>query len=227
MAPIKHFLTGRTFGRLHVGNMVTEKKWGNICWKCLCDCGATIIAPTTALIHDGKKSCGCMNERSNQLFKTGFAGRNENDYDKKSTYAAWCAMKTRCYNSKILGFKNHGGRGITVCERWMGEHGFENFLKDMGKKPGFEYSLDRIDNDGNYEFTNCRWATRKQQNNNSRRNRNLTFDGKTMTITCWFLELKISRQTVYSRLSRGWTIKESLFGKTAQNEELSAPESSG
>jgi hypothetical protein len=90
-----------------------------------------------------------------------------------SEYLVWCHIHTRCNNPKNKDWANYGGRGITVCERW---DDFENFLADMGLKPSPKHQIDRIDNDGNYEPSNCRWATKVQQANNTRRNRSLTID---------------------------------------------------
>jgi hypothetical protein len=101
---------------------------------------------------------------------------------------AWRGMLARCRNPRHPSYKNYGGRGITACERW---NSFENFLDDMGKRPSPKHSLDRIDNNGNYEPGNCRWATRREQANNTRMNRFVTFDGRTMTLAQWARETGI------------------------------------
>jgi hypothetical protein len=126
---------------------------------------------------------------------------------KSRTYQAWLSMKRRCYNARCPNYARWGGRGITVCDRWR--QSFTNFLADMGRCPD-GYSLDRIDNDGNYEPSNCRWATREQQMRNNRRNRLLTHDGRTQCLAAWSKEVGIRFLTLYYRLKRGWSVAETL-----------------
>jgi len=114
-------------------------------------------------------------------------------------------MHSRCYGTGNARYASHGGRGIRVCDRWRLENGFENFLADMGERPSRSHSLDRINNDGDYEPGNCRWATPKEQSNNTRRNRRITCNGVTMTIGDWGKVTGINRQTIAARIDvRGW-----------------------
>lgn len=126
---------------------------------------------------------------------------------KSKTYRTWQYMKKRCFNKNDTNYKNYGGRGITVCVRWMM---FENFLEDMGEMP-IGHSLDRFpNNDGNYEPSNCRWATKKQQSQNTRRTRLVTFDGVTMCIKEWATTIGISPKTLTSRINAGWKMSRAL-----------------
>lgn len=126
--------------------------------------------------------------------------------DRSPTYKIWVSMRERCRNPKLKGFKNYGGRGITVCERWKS---FANFLADMGEKPA-GLSLDRINNNGNYEPGNCRWADRETQSRNRRNNRRLTFDGREMTFGEWEKEKGLTHGTINDRLSRNWTVEQAI-----------------
>jgi len=121
-----------------------------------CDCGNEKEILLADVRGGNSKSCGCV-ERN---FKHGLR--------KHYLYDTWNGMKQRCLNTNHKGYDDYGGRGIKVCDRWL--NSFPNFLEDMGEKPGPEYSIDRIDNDGNYEPDNCRWATPSQQVLNQRRN---------------------------------------------------------
>lgn len=114
------------------------------------------------------------------------------------TYESWLRMKTRCGNPNSHNYHNYGGRGIRFCERWLT---FENFLADMGERPEGKY-LDRIDNDGDYCVENCRWATTREQSNNRRTNRLVTFQDRTQTITQWERELGVSRQLIAKYIDR-------------------------
>lgn len=119
--------------------------------------------------------------------------------DKKILIRAYWGMRQRCYNPKAKHYHRYGGRGISVCERWMSS--FTNFKEDMGNRPSPDHSLDRINNDGNYEPSNCRWATKKVQNNNRHDNARIVVDGVEKTITEWSEHYGISRSTIYSRIN--------------------------
>jgi hypothetical protein len=126
---------------------------------------------------------------------------------KSKEYTAWDHMKRRCMNSSHPKYKNYGGRGITVCEAWLD---FINFYRDMGDCPSPKHSLDRINNNGNYEPENCRWATFQQQQNNRRDNIIISFAGRTMTISEWSRFLKIPKSTLHRRIKLGWSYVRTL-----------------
>lgn len=121
-------------------------------------------------------------------------------------YTIWSGIKDRCLNPKNARFKDYGGRGITICDAWLA---FEGFHADMGDgPPGLQ--IDRIDNDGPYSPENCRWASPKEQSNNTRRNRVLTFRGETRTVSEWEQHLGLPRRMIFNRLKSGWTHERAL-----------------
>lgn len=151
-------LTGRRFSRL----LVISKGALPGTWICLCDCGVRKQIKGSDL-QSGTKSCGCMyweGIRKSKNKKHGLNGTPE--------YVAYYSMLTRCYNINDPSYSYYGARGIKVCDRWLGKSGFINFFSDMGKKPAPELSLDREENNGNYEPRNCRWATKREQVQNRR-----------------------------------------------------------
>jgi len=157
----KRNLLNQGFGRLRV--ISAAKNIGRLtAWNCVCDCGKKTRVRSQDLVRGYTKSCGCL--RVELARKHGYAAR-WNGKAPSREYSAWSGMKYRCLYPNNAAFRNYGGRGITVCAEWKND--FVRFLKDMGRCPKGR-SLDRINNDGNYEPNNCRWATRKQQNNNRR-----------------------------------------------------------
>ena len=129
-------------------------------------------------------------------------------------YFVYHKIKDRCYNPNERGYKNYGGRGIVMCQEWLNDFmSFYNWAIESGyseeSKRG-EYTIDRIDNDGNYEPSNCRWITIREQQKNKRNNRYITFNGETKTLTDWSLSLGFSDDTVRRRLKDGWSVERAL-----------------
>jgi hypothetical protein len=128
-------------------------------------------------------------------------------------YQAWQSMQQRCNNPADPSYSDYGARGIQVCERWNSVHAF---LEDLGHPPA-GMSLGRINNDGNYEPTNCRWETQEQQNDNTRRNRHITWQGRTQTIKGWAAELDLEPKRISERIRRGWSVERALTTPTPLN----------
>lgn len=125
-----------------------------------------------------------------------------------SEYGIWREMIRRCEDPRSRGYGAYGGRGIKVCARWRGS--FDAFFADMGSRPTADHQIDRINNDGDYSPENCRWLTRKEQGRNLRRNRRISHNGETLSVTEWSERLNLSRDTISTRLRRGWSPSEAL-----------------
>ena len=195
--PIK---AGDKYNKLTAIKFIKKVKNSQQYWLFRCDCGNEKVISASKVKSSHTKSCGCLiNEGLIKRSRThGMAHTKE--------YNSWASMKARCLNKKNPNYKNYGGRGITVCNRWMK---FENFYADMGKRPKGK-SIDRINNDKGYYKENCRWATRKEQNNNTRGNHLLTYKNRTQTVTQWISEIGINHSTFYSRLRYGWLVERAL-----------------
>lgn len=190
-------ITGQKFGRLTVIILADCLLGKEARWSCLCDCGATTVSTGSSLRGWKSKSCGCVrNEKT-------IARNTTHGAYRTPEYNSWRSMLRRCYDPDSNRFARYGGRGIIVCPEW---HTFDGFLKDMGKKPTPEHSIDRFPNvDGNYEPGNCRWATESQQQNNRTTNRLVTASGKTKTMSEWAVELGCKVATLWYRLDAGWS----------------------
>jgi hypothetical protein len=163
-----HELTGQRFTRLAVIARAGSSKHGFSLWDCICGCGTKVRTTAGELLNGGSKSCGCLrSDRSRErAFQRAKHGHCKNRVETR-TYRSWRAMIVRCTNPKQKNWEAYGGRGIAVCERWRGDRGFQNFLSDMGMRPEGQ-TLERVNVDGNYQPSNCRWATYSEQRRNQR-----------------------------------------------------------
>lgn len=199
-------LTGQTFGRLTVLSFTGRTdKFHRALWLCQCSCSKQIVVTSHNLRTGQTKSCGCLHIET--LHKHRLA-RKTHGFTGTRIHRIWKAMLQRCFNPNMFHFHRYGGRGITVCERWRK---FENFLADVGEPPSPEHSLDRYPNpNGNYEAGNVRWATPKQQRDNTSQKRLLSAHGKTQTLKQWAHELGMSMSGLHARLATGWPVERAL-----------------
>ena len=198
-------ISGNTY---HFLTVISYKENGYWICQCSCDEKTIIIVKGSQLKNGHTKSCGCFNKMViSKLNKT-------HGMTKTSIYSIYRNMINRCYNKKVKCYKNYGGRGIKMCDRWL--ESFEYFYEDMGPRPSDSHSIDRIDNDGDYSKENCRWTTREEQNNNTSRNIYLTYNNVTKTISQWAKELNISSSTIKYRINKGWPV-ETIFAPSKKN----------
>jgi hypothetical protein len=194
-------LTGRKFGRWLVKGF-SHQNGKMFYWSCICDCGTERAVFGGDLKRGGSVSCGCLKreESARRLIS--------HDMSFHPAYRSWIAMKVRCLNPSNTGYKDYGGRGITICDEWME---FDAFWHDMGPTWASGLSIDRIDVDGDYEPSNCRWATPKIQGNNRRTNHLIMCpDGELRTVTEASEKYGITRNTLFARIRYGWA-EEDLF----------------
>ena len=188
---------GETHGRLTVIAKAGRTQDRKTLVSCQCECGSQIVATLRNLRNGNTKSCGCLANESRA--KTSKSNAIHGMYNT-AEYHAWEAMIQRCRNPAVKSWKNYGGRGITVCDRWSD---FVNFYADMGARP-IGCSLDRIDNEGPYTPDNCRWATWETQNRNTRASVFVTINGEKAHIIEWAERYNISIWTIRHRLRAGW-----------------------
>jgi hypothetical protein len=193
-------IKGQKFGRLRAIKYLGWVKYSKV-WLCKCDCGEKRNVESRKLRNGIVISCGCFHlERVTEAStKHGLSRSNE--------YSIWRGMFDRCTNSRKKGFENYGGKGITVCNRWKK---FENFYGDMGPRPSKKHSIDRKNGKRGYSKNNCRWATPLEQMCHTRRNRFLTYEGKTLHLAEWARLIGISKSTLYYRWKQGWPVEKVL-----------------
>jgi hypothetical protein len=188
-------MEGRKFGRLLVIQMSDRRRKNrDALWVCRCDCGEERHVGGGDLRSGATTSCGC---RHAEIVTTHGA-------TKTPEYRVWASMWDRCSNPASKAYDDYGARGIRVAPEWRQ---FEAFIGDMGPRPSPRHTLERANNNKGYGPTNCRWATRKEQMNNTRANVGITFEGRTMNIAGWCKELSMHHATFDSRLRMGWSIE--------------------
>lgn len=203
-------IIGNRYGRwLVISINVSESR--RTSWECLCDCGAIGTVRGSALKSGRTQSCGCLHtEGMRDRFTT-------HGKSKTPIYNIHRSMMNRCYLKTSTAYENYGGRGITVCDRW---HSFENFYADMGDKPE-GMSIERLDNAVGYSPENCKWATGKEQGNNTRRNRYISYKGVTKTASQWGDHIGITGHSLLKRLRRGWSVEATLATPVMANQHAS------
>lgn len=203
-------LEGQKFGRLTVIEYAYTDRHGHSAWRCECECGNELIVKGIHLKSGHTSSCRCLRDESarDRCMTHGKA--------KTRIHRTWINMKNRCNNPRTRCYEYYGGRGIRVFDDW--NNSFESFYDYVSKLPHFNedgYSLDRINNDGNYEPDNVRWATRSEQMNNQRGNVTITFNGETRTLKEWSKMTGVKYSTIRSRYYANRTPEEILARKTS------------
>lgn len=189
---------GNIYGLLTVVEEAASKTHGAH-WLCKCECGNTTIAAGSHLRQGRVASCGCRRREH------GHAVHGQRSVE----YQAWCAMVARCECKTHQNYKNYGGRGISVCREWR--ESYETFFASLGTRPTPGRSLDRINNDGNYEPGNVRWATKVQQNRNRRVTVKYEFNGMVLSLAEWESIVGIKARVIYSRIhDYGWSVEKAL-----------------
>ncbi len=194
-------LTNKKFGKLTVISRAANDKWAQTMFLCQCDCGQSITVRSSCLKNKNTQSCGCMAKNNNL--------QHGHRKDRKMTaiYNSWRSIVQRCTNHEHNQYKDYGGRGITVCERWLK---FQNFLEDMGEPPP-KHSINRIENNEGYCPNNCEWITTKENNRNKRNNLFVQHNGQSRLLVDLSEETRIPYKTLYARIYiYKWSIHKAL-----------------
>jgi len=204
---VKIDLTGQRFGRLTViGEASNKTKGGRPKWRCLCDCGKNTEVESSHLRSGDTQSCGCLS-RDMTIARSIMHGKTHT-----RLFITWNSMRQRCRDKNCKNYPHYGGRGIKVCDEWDKDFtAFETWALSNGYADNL--SIDRIDNEGNYEPSNCRWSDRLTQQNNTRKNHFISISEETHTIAEWARIKGLKPNTIHWRLRMGWKPEDAILGK--------------
>lgn len=205
----RQLLVGEKFNRLTVFSEAPRK--GKRHFNVICDCGNTSVVSITNIKNGHTKSCGCLSKEVLRKPRT-------HGMSRTGEYKSYHKMLERCYSHNDINYKNYGGRGIVVCNRWR--ESFENFFEDMGMKPTIKHSIEREDTDGNYEPSNCKWATKLEQNRNRRRHAWFEYEGVRLIREDWAKVFQVAPSQINLQIKRGKTFKQ-IFLYYKNKKELS------
>lgn len=190
-------ITGTRFGKLIAVCQLGKTERGYYEWECVCDCGGRKVVAVTRLMQGNVQSCGCSGGRK--------PGAGKRAAPRTLTRRSWQNMLNRCRNASSPSFSDYGERGITVCERWT--NSLDAFIEDMGHRPSAAHTIDRIDNNDGYHKGNCRWATRAEQNRNTRHVVWIEWNGERMTQSEWAARIGVHETTIMGRRRKGLPIE--------------------
>lgn len=209
---------GQRYGLLTVTRSAGKSKNSVRLWECKCDCGNVVTVLATNLISGTSKSCGCLKRDLTIQRSTKHGLAVDGNGKAPKLYRIWVNMRRRCLNEKAVDYKHYGGRGICICPEWDDYGAFYQWAYANGYKEGL--TIERKDNNGNYEPSNCRWATRKEQARNTRNCHRVTFNGETKTLVEWAESLGIPYTALRMRLHHGWSIEKALTTPVKTNKSL-------
>lgn len=197
-------LTNQKFGRLTVVRRAKNAKNGHALWNCRCDCGNISIVDGVDLRAGNSQSCGCLQKEITRIIKT------THNMARTSEYKTWATMIQRCYNPNNPEFKRYGGRGIKICAEWKND--FMAFYNHIGPKPSKKHSIDRINNEGNYEPGNTKWSLPQEQANNRRSNHKISINGWSLNISQWAKFAGLHQKTLSDRINKlGWPPEKAIL----------------
>lgn len=195
-------MIGDTYGELLIIEEIEERDKNNhVLYRCKCSCGTEKIILGRSLRSGRSSSCGCMAS----IKKT------KHNMNRTTEYKTWSSLKQRCYNKNDSKYKDWGGRGIKVCDRWI--NSFENFFEDMGYKPSKSHSIERINNDGDYEPSNCIWADKKTQARNRRSSTKILHENKIIDIFLFSEKMNLSVSGARKRIWRNYKLTDGIYVK--------------
>lgn len=193
-------MTGERYGKLTVLEIAGCRK-SSAAWLCKCDCGNYSITTRTNLVKSQTTSCGCNKEGL-------FVKQNKIGNENTPGYRIWIRIKCRCYDKNNKAFKDYGGRGIIVCDRWQGVDGFKHFIEDMGIRPSSCHTIERKDTDGDYEPINCKWATMKEQSINKRSTKYVEYNGERLPFSVFCERYGLSYKKTYPKVRKlNWDVR--------------------